>query len=470
MKIEDLSGYTYYKDKEYMFTLSNYELRLLPKESSQLITYKINSVLKSHPNKNTFISDAILEGLCINGERIFICIQDHPMLIDGIITHMVKWIYIHNSDITNIKISGINFLSQEINYIYNANRYISCDYELEDNHFKNYTMTINSKKRELLGTFEYGKNKIEVFGDMAWKKNFDVSNNLEIWSKISLEFKEDVDDLNLIYKLILLQTMVVDFLTYRTNNSFDSIEVYSYEDENKRNTIGKFYISDDFGKENNLKDVQRLVNVDNIPNIGLLYELINKNKIYTSHICGSLKLRSIYNSPRILGVLIAFERIKNWKYKNDNLRNEDYLKLVDRMNKFVLDNKDKLCDGLSGRKIKFKNTVKSIIKPQIPFSAYIKKAIDDYPIALSLIRTIYQNDKPKELINNIANRLNDLRNNMAHGNMDIVLTENTTKDIKFMELFVYAIILSELNIKEKEVACKIAYLFNIKSFILNTTN
>lgn len=467
MNVDKLIGYIEYRNEMHIFTIENYEVQLIPCNPEKLITYQVNTIFDPIINKNNrgFINDVVLKGECLDGKNISMCIQDSPWISNGVFNYKVNWMYVYNRKKCIEDISGLNFLSQEINYFYDTKQYIKDDFELEDGCFKNYTVNINSKERTCLGTFRYKNNTIKVFGDMAWKKNYDVSNNLEIWSKISLEFENNIKDVNELYKIVLLQKLVIDFLTYRTNNGFDSIEVYSYNVKKKKEIIGNYYISDEYIKESNYKNVQHLIRYENISNIGKLYELLNDGKIYTSHICGSYKLSKVYNPPRMLGILIAFERIINWKYDKKKFRNDDYIELLNRIKEMTYSNKTKLCEGLSKNKIKFNSTVELALKPQIPFSTYILNVIDDYPISFSVIKTIYGTDVTKKLLTDISERINKLRNDMAHGNMDIEFNENNTKDLKFMEILFYVLVLSELELSDDEIINKIAWLFNIRPFI-----
>ena len=138
---------------------------------------------------------------------------------------------------------------------------------------------------------------------------------------------------------------------------------------------------------------------------------------------------------------------------------------MNRIKEMAYNKNTKLCDGLSKNKIKFNNTVGSALKPQIPFSTYILNVIDDYPVSLSAIKTIYGTDITKYLLTDISERINKLRNDMAHGNMDIEFNEVNTKDLKFMEILFYILILSELDLSDDEIINKIAWLFNIRPFI-----
>ena len=109
--------------------------------------------------------------------------------------------------------------------------------------------------------------------------------------------------------------------------------------------------------------------------------------------------------------------------------------------------------------------MKSIFKPEVSLATRITNAIKKYPITTSLISNIYGTEPSKTLINDISERTNKLRNDMAHGNIDIEFDNNNIRDLRFMEIFVYILILSELNLNDEEIVSKIMVLFNIKNFL-----
>ena len=224
--------------------------------------------------------------------------------------------------------------------------------------------------------------------------------------------------------------------------------------------VGKFYLLDKYTKEDNYKNVQRLISSNNIPDMGILYKLLQDGKIYTSHICDSSKSKSVYNPPRMLGILIAIESIINWKYDKSDMRSDDYLELLDRMKKMTEEKKDELCKDLSRNKTHFTKTIKTIFKPQVSYSTFIRRVIKDYPVTLSAISTIYGTLTPERNISNIAERVND----MAHGNIITEFSDLNTKDIKFMEVLFYMILLSEMKLPNDYIIERVAFLFNLRPF------
>lgn len=467
MDIDNFSGFIYYKGEEHFFVFENYELTIAPNSSKNILIYNSRSIFESISNKeiDETIKDLIIDGICFDGKGVTFCIQDCRWIKKGTSTYKVKWVYIHSSGLDYTKIKGIEFLSQEINYFYDTKRYINDDYKIEDGHFKYFTVNVEALKRKQLGKFKYNNLNFNIYGDMAWKKNYDVSNNLEVWSKLSIETDNELSGVEEVYNIVLLQKIVIDVLTYRTNNTFDSIEVYNYDNEKNKHILGRFYISDECNKEKDYKLIKRLITSNDISNIGILYELIDDGKIYTSHICDSSKTQSIYNASRMLGIMIAFERIINWKFDKNLMRNDQYLELLKRMNDLVVANKEKLCLDLKKNKIKFNKTVKSIFEPEVSLATRIINAIKEYPITTSLIANIYGTKPTKKIINEISERTNKLRNDMAHGNIDIEFDNNNIKDLRFMEIFVYILILNELNLSDEEIVSKIMVLFNIRNFL-----
>lgn len=459
MNAEKMLGFVYYKNDYYFFSFDNYMLQLIPRKKEDLIEFKIkNTRLSDELNTNKkFISNIVMEGECFDGRYVAFCVQDVNRL-----TRKVNWFYVGTVEFEYLKIDGISFISQEINYLYDARRYITDDFDLENKTEFTYSLNIKRQKPEELGNFTFMGTEVNIIGSMVWKKNYDVSNNLEIWSKILLDFNESVSDLNKIYELVMLQKEVLNFLTYRLNNSFDAIEIYKFNEKLTRETIGRFYIFDNCFKETNYKDVKHIITVDNIKNIGKLYGMIYERKIYEHYYCDSYFQRSIYKISRMLGIIIAFERIIDWKYKKEDLKNKSYFDILEVMKKFVLDNENEICNGIDISKREFKKITKFAFIPRIPLNAYIKKVYKEYQLIQSLKDNIYPSN---EKISIIAERIAKFRNNMAHGKIDWDFTEKNVDDVKFMEIIVYMIILKELELSDEDVLSKIEKLFDIHYYI-----
>ncbi len=463
MNNERITGYINYRKKEHLFVLENYLLSLIPSSFENLIEYRATLFFDpvTKRKSNGFLCDLILEGIIMDGKRINICIQDNPSYKDGVFSYKVKWFYIFNQNIDDIKIKGINFVSPEINYIYSTKRYIKDDFDLKEGAFKNYSLKIQKLDRELLGKFKYNDRVIKIYGSMSWKRKYNDLSIFEMWSKLVLEFNKEVNNLNCLCDIVTLQKCVIDFLTYRNNNSFDSIETYSVADNNKQYITGKFYIYFEKDIETNPEKIKQLIVADNISNFGEIYELINSNIIYLSHICDSSDKRKIYGPQRMLSILIAFERFFNSKYDDKDIRDDKYLTMLEKVVDHLNSKKDNILGGLEvgGR---YNKLIKRISKVEVDYASRLRYVINKYPITNLYIELIYGQKKDKNNMSIITERIGKLRNDMAHGNIGVCFTSDNAKDLKFMELLFYIMVLSELKIDDNEIVSKINYLFDIR--------
>lgn len=466
MKIDTFSGYIEYREKEHIFIFQNYELQLIPISYNNLIECKTQHGFKSLSklSKNGWINDIILKGVCFDDKQVIFCIQDNPVFKDGVFSYKVKWLYIN--DLTyddNYRIKGINFTSQEINCIYDLEKYISDDFTLENGCFKDYRLNIKTLKPEKLGNFKFSNYGVDIYGDMSWRKKYSPSNNFEIWSKLTLEFSRELTDLNKLYKMVLLQLNVINFLTYRLNNSFDMIETYIYDERKRKITSGRFFINYQCELETEYKNVQCLIKNDNIPNLGSLYKMIMDDKIYMTHICHNYSERKKYSPSRMLGIMIAFERLFAWQYGKESIRSKEYIELLEKIKLYLEKGQEDICNGLS-KKSNFKKILKRLNEVQVDYGSCIRHVIKDISVCQKYIKNLYDMKNMNETINQISERVNKFRNDMAHGNMDIEISIEHTKDLKLIEIMVYIMILKYIGVTEEEIIKKLNWLFNIKTF------
>lgn len=464
MYIDDFAGYCQYREEEYIFNFKEYIIELIPSSYSKLM---LNSILEPITKKNEkgFISDFILNGTLFDGRKVFFCVQDILECKNGIYRYKAKWVYIFCNRIDQLQVKGINYVSNEINFIYNTKKYIDDDYQLSDGNFKNYTFNIKNLNRKKLGEFVNEKRIINIYGDMTWKRNYNSANTLEMWSKLSLELNGNLDEISFLYKISILQKCVIDFLTYRTNNSFTSIETYYYNDKHQRYPSGNLYIDFTNDIENDVKIISHLVNVDNIDNIGILYKLIDDGKIQQFHFPKKSSDKLIYDTPRMLGIMISFEKLFNWKLNKNEIRSDKHLEMLDRIKNVLESNKDSIMEGLSGQKRKFDRMVALVSKAEVNYASMVRHVVKKYPICVSCIKNIYGKENLDNELTKLSERLNTLRNGIAHGKIKIDFTLDNTKDLKFLELVVYIVILYDLGLDDEIIIKKIAWLFNINPFI-----
>lgn len=466
MKIDSFQGYVLYRNKEHIFIFDNYELKLIPNTYENMIECQNTICFESltKPKKKSWLNELQLNGHCIDGTPVIFCIQDNPWFKDGVFSYKVKWLYINDLKFDeNIKIKGINFLSQEIDCIYKIKDFVTDDFSLENGCYKEYQINIKTFEPKMLGNFRFSNYGVKIFGNMSFRKKYCSNEKLEVWSKLILELSRELKDLNKLYTLVLLQLNVIRLLTYRLNNTFDMIETYMYDEKGRNIRTGRFYFNYHCEIEKEYENIQHLITIENIPNIGMLYEMLLKEKIYLAHICKNSIERRTYGPSRILGIMIAFERLFAWQYGKDKIRSENHLALLKRIEKFLDNASEEICEGIYKKK-DFNKIKKRITEPQVSYGDYLSYVIKEIPLCERYVQNIYEASNINTVINEINKRVNKFRNDMAHGNIDVGITINHIKDLKLLEVIIYTMILNNLELSEEEIIKKIMWLFNIKCF------
>ena len=466
MNIDAFQGYIQYREKEHIFIFDNYELKLIPNSHNNLIENQTTHAFKtlSKPNKNGWINDIILEGHKFNGTQVTFCIQDNPGFKDGIFFYRVKWLYINDLKYGDtIRIKGVNFISQEINSFYSIKKHITDDFSLENGCYKEYQLNIKALNPTLLGNFKFRNYGIKIFGDMSFRQKYSSNERIEMWSKLILELSRELNTPKKLYELVILQLSVMNFLTYRSNNTFDMIETYIYDEHNRKYPSGRFYVNNKCEPESDYENIKHLITSDSIPNLGDLYQLILSGNVYMSHICNDYSQRRTYNPSRMLGIMIAFERLFRWQYGINAIRSNDYLELLERIKTTLDKNKDDICNGLKVKR-NFAKVINRLSEPQVSYGDYISHVIKDIPLCESYIKNLYEVIDVEVIVNDISERVNKFRNDMAHGNIDVEISIEHTKDLKLLEIIIFIMIFNYLEIQEEEIINKINWLFNIKFF------
>lgn len=362
-----------------------------------------------------------------------------------------------------IRIKGVNFISQEINSFYSIKKHITDDFSLENGCYKEYQLNIKALNPTLLGSFKFSNYGIKIFGDMSFRQKYSSNERIEMWSKLVLELSRELNTPKKLYELVILQKSVINFLTYRLNNTFDMIETYIYDKHNRKYPSGRFYINNKCEPESDYENIKQLITSDNIPNLGDLYKLILSGNIYMAHICDNYSKRKTYNPLRMLGIMIAFERLFRCQYGINVIRSNDYLELLERIKTTLEKNKGDICQGLKVKR-NFVKVTNRLSEPQVSYGDYILHVINDIPLCASYINNLYEVNNFKIIINDISDRINKFRNDMAHGNIDVEITIDHTKDLKLLEIIIFIMIFNYLGISEEKIISKINCLFDIKFF------
>ena len=466
MLINDFNGFLKYKDNIFSFSFSKNEITIfsdfVKKENELLKTYFSHS----HISKNKWLNKIIIDGIIDKNKGVKFFTTDNPLYLNGYYKFKIDYIYIYRlKNETNefYPINGIRFKGPEINYFYNVSDYVKTDFKINSNNtFEKFSIELNNKKDKNFGKFRWHNYSISIKGSFSWEKDCDIYGPLEVNSLLVLELSHPCTELKKLIELIQLQKIVMYFTCYRKYVNFTEIDTYTYDENKLRNKIGNFYILID-NQSNTSEEKQVLKQIitlnDTQDNYSNLYKLISLNKLYTTHICNNSHDRHLYTPSRILSIIIAFEHLFKTIYPDVKIQSEEFDIVKKDMINYI---EVKIQNSKGKLKKKYKNMKNSIDKLDISYGECLKYALkDNFNILSEFIQKRYKVKRARPIINDCSNRINFIRNQMAHGELDIKYKPINSNDIYTVELLLYSMVLKKIGLNDDIIKRNIKRLFNI---------
>lgn len=465
MKIDNFNGFLSYKDETCPFSFMNYNLTIHPSSIEKWEELKGEWFHFTSVPRNKWTNKIIIEGITQNNTGVYFFVTDNPLFSNGYFTYKVDYMYIYKinpSDGKMYDINGLKFSSPEINYFHDVSDYLEQDLKLKENTFDEYSLVLKSKKDKNFGKFRWHNYSINLKGSLSWKKENDTYGPLNINSLLIFDFSRKCNDLKKIIELINIQKSMLYFLCYRKNITFSEIQTYSYNSNGSRFSTGKIYIFDDNNNfEEKKESIKQIIDLSNTnKSFTKLYELNIKNKLYFSHILNNSFERSIYTPARMLSILIAFEHYFKIFYPDVNIQSEEFETAKSETTSFL---KDKIQHSTGKLKKKYKSLNSSINKIDVGYGERLKYALNDnYNILKPFISRRFKVKQPKRIVSACSERINVIRNSMAHGNLDLKFKPINTNDIYIIELLLYSMVLKSVGLDTDVIQEKIKRLFNLK--------
>lgn len=132
----------------------------------------------------------------------------------------------------------------------------------------------------------------------------------------------------------------------------------------------------------------------------------------------------------------------------DAVRSEGYYEVKDN----VLESLESIKKKLTGRKKKYiKSFMKTIKNSDNKLADKIKYAINDCKDILFSFVEHYYGEYSEEKIKEISERMNELRNDLTHGNIDIEIEPIHLNDFAIMECLTYAMRLKKIGLEPDNI-------------------
>ena len=104
----------------------------------------------------------------------------------------------------------------------------------------------------------------------------------------------------------------------------------------------------------------------------------------------------------------------------------------------------------------------SVSKLGESYGQHLKYALEEnYDILEPFIRYFYKVKNPKQILKACSDRVNTIRNSMAHGNLDIKYKPINKNDIHLIEILLYSMVLKASQISNEKIQQEIKRIFDI---------
>lgn len=458
----DIKGFIEYEDKRYPFSFSDSRLELY---SDKFDSKSIAGCFALF-ERGEIIENIQLRGITVNKRNIIFEVSEQHSDQEGFLSFEVYSFFEYDSvryqpynkngkhkyNVKKTKIRGIKLSGIDVDAFYPPEN----AYFIEHFNKENIITMVGVKRivQTSLGVIEWNGVKIELTAQYKIKQSFSPE-PLHSTSEIIASFSEDVS-FDFVKEIYLGIYQVLRYVMRRNNVVFNNIEIFDINENEVRDIFGKFYdLKMVHKKESNSKIKWGVLSYDCIgEKFGELLKAFLEGIIYIDHLPDSIDKTNKFGPDRMIYDFVAFEREYANLYPEEEIRSEKYL----QAKKEALYMIDKLINERSGKVKKYLTTFrKRIAADENSLADRILVVIKD---CLSIMNPflIYElgkeyNTKVDEItpLENIASKMNTLRNDMVHGNLDIQLDKEHIFGIEIIETLLYVMRLKAIGIEDRKI-------------------
>ncbi len=488
--MEELNGYVLINNKRYPFAFTDDKLKIYPIVENGDIAIKdkeydelVPEVLVRKYERGNIIDEIELRGTLTNGHDVIFKVYDNPNDIDGFCTYTVisSYIYISEQRIpiwneeekriveskrVKNKIDGIIISGREIDFFFEPSKVFEHRYELENGKlpFTEFNITATQNKDEKCGSFVMGEIECEILIRSIVSVKIASKVPFSSYSELVLDFSKDIT-LEQGEKVIVSLRNCFQYLCRRKNIEFSMIEMFCNTENGKRRRFGDYRLN----WQRNIEEVDpgansQIINYEILKtNLGQLVQAFVAEEIYLNHLPDNKSEDRMFGPDRMIFDFVAFEREYQNLYPEKEIRSEEFIDAK----KLVLDYINQLHKDVTGKRKKYVASIgKSVSRIENSLGERIQYAINDCKdIMTPFLIYNFQRKEYKNDVENMCDRLNQLRNDCAHGNMAIAIEGTMLTDYNTLECLLYAMRLKALGVSTLKAQKAIARVMNINMYI-----
>ncbi|MEG0385914.1 MAG: hypothetical protein RR639_08535 [Hydrogenoanaerobacterium sp.] len=460
--MENLKGFLTFGGKEYPFSYSDAKLNLYPSEFDPQSLKRLFAPIE----RGKKIENIELCGVTAGRKNVIFEVPEQYSDQEGFLSFNVysifeydSWRYSHSIEdgkkkhqTKETKIRGLKFRGLDVDIFYPPEKAYLIETSADD--IYHTTVCVKKISAKPLGIITWEGKEISFSAQYTIKQSFSSTPLLSA-SEIVAVFSDSVD-LKFIKDIYWAVYQTLRYLLRRINIVFDSIDIFDINEDSIRNKFGSFYeLREQQEKETHTKMKRRVLSYDCIGDkFADLVKSFLDETIYIENLPANIDSTNKFGPDRMLFDFVAFEREYANLYPESDIRSEKYIeaktvaleaiyslmsKKSGKVKKYLssfykrIDNDE---NSLSDRLMVVINDCKTILSPFL-----INELGKEYDVKIDGITPL----------EDIASIMNTLRNDMAHGNLDIQLDGQHIMGFSIIETILYAMRLKALEIEERRI-------------------
>ena len=463
---EKLMGYVEYEGVNYPFNFDkdSFMITLFPpsiehhRHTNSLAEYLAD--FSRYEKKHVWVQQRKLFGRTSENYHIVFNVADARHSYNGFFSFSVIWYFCYLGEDTLNNIDGMKIISPEVDYFYSPRNALEQSAEIDKETGSLKVMSVTAIKTEPGSGGKYriaphvdASIKFEAYAVMHFPG---AESPIEARSAMVTSFSCPIG-IDLLVLAAIYAKCFLKYVTYRTNIKIGNIEVFRINSEQKREQCGHLVFEENNQVESSKKARDRIIDFEILGSkTAKVLTAIKNKRIDFQYMCESIDATSNYSSNRAIMILAEFEREYRNIFGQDYGRSQEYREtkkeLLDAMREFI--------DQRSGKRRRYaKQFYNTIETHDSAFGDRLKDAMTEcQEIIEPFIKSKYDGVYDT-IVDGICNRMNTVRNGIAHSRLDLNLEAIHLSDLKIIEELLYAMRLQYLHIASRSIRIGIKKLF-----------
>lgn len=470
-KPERLVGFVSYEEKLFPFEFDEKEFKvnLYPPtreiwEQYSSVALTLERLQQTLETSNKWISYGELSGKTSEGYQITFYVPNDYSAYHGFLSFSVAWYFIREEKYSSEEINGFRMRGPEIDAFFPPESVFKYDIQPAKDSFRAQKITLSAERQDEVdgGKFLISDGLTAEIKLHSYASVVRAQNPMTSQSYITILFSKTESLPALLNAYEQLRRFFM-YLTGRANVSLNDVEVFSYNQEKKREYFALLCYRPRFAEETNKKVKNQIIDFSILGTKSAdLLSIISAGKMDYEYLPHCIDEKHSYSVSRFIMILAAFEREFRNIYGIDAGRSEPFIKVKTEVVQLV----ENFCEGKTGKEKDYAaDLLRGIKNFSLGYWFNVKYALTDCREIMEVftLRKYGTPPKPYEVLaEEIGRRVGKLRNDLAHDKLDWVFEAVQVTDIQVIEELIYAIRLKNIGLGSDDIMQAIRKLFQEK--------